>query len=455
MKIRHLMPLLLSLGIIFASTPMAAAVEKPDMSNITAPVPDGGQPRPVVPMKQTAQCAKSDLTDDIDIDVESPVARAFQIKELHKHATGKGVKVAVIDSGITPNPRLPNIIPGGDYVMGEDGLKDCDHHGTLIAGIIAGQPSEDDSFVGVAPDVELISIRQTSGAFGPENEEDATKASSTLATLASGIVRAVNMGADVINMSVTSCYPAETVVDTNDLKSAINYAYQRGVVLVTAAGNANNETCVPNPGYDPANGSDDRNWTDASVISMPSYYTPAVISVGGVEPNMEPFLTTMAGPWVDIAAPASGIVSLDPDGNGSLANASPDKDGNLVKLTGTSFASAYVSGLVALMLEKEPQLTPHDIEDRLKASARPGPDNIVNIYGAGAVDSLGVLTTAGYASKLPTHTASVTKDNEEISPETIAAIGVGIIILVCIVMMSVLGASRLTRQISEPRSENE
>ena len=156
--------------------------------------------------------------------------------ELHKYATGKGVKIAIIDSGVTPNPRLPNLKGGGDYVMGKNGLEDCDHHGTLIASIIGAQPSPDDTFQGIAPDAELISIRQTSGAYGPEKEEDKDKASSTLATLANGIVRATNMGADVINMSVTSCYPSDTEVDTNDLKAALNYAYQKGVIMVTAAG---------------------------------------------------------------------------------------------------------------------------------------------------------------------------------------------------------------------------
>lgn len=427
---------------------LAHAVEKPDMSNITAPVPDGGEPKPTVPMKQTAQCATSGLTDDIDPTAESPINKAFNIPELHKYATGKGVKIAIIDSGVTPNPRLPNLKGGGDYVMGENGLDDCDHHGTLIASIIGAQPSPNDTFQGIAPDAELISIRQTSGAYGPEKEEDKDKASSTLATLANGIVRATNMGADVINMSVTSCYPATTEVDTNDLKAALNYAYQKGVIMVTAAGNANGSSCTPNPGFDPKHGDDPRNWEGATTISMPSYYTSTLISVGGTTPTMQPFLTTMSGPWVDTAAPATDIIGLDPKGNGTLTNASADEEGNLTKLTGTSFSSAYISGLVALMLEKEPGLTPKDVEDRLKSASRPGPDALTNVYGAGVIDSLGVLTTAGYSPKTTTSSQQAPEKKTPQDPYLYAMIATGIIALISTILFAAFGTNKLTTQLS-------
>ena len=435
------------------TTPLATAqIEPPNMSDNNTPVPDGGEPRPAVPMKQTTHCANSGLTKDINTQLESPVSKALNIPELHKYATGKGVTIAVIDSGITPNPRLKNLKGGGDYVMGEDGLEDCDHHGTLIAGIIAAQPSPNDSFVGMAPDATLISIRQTSGAFSPAKEEDKDKGTSTLSTLASGIVHAVNMGADIINMSVTSCYPAETIVDTSDLKAAINYAYQRGVVLVTAAGNVNSQTCTPNPAYDPAHGKDLRNWKGATTLSMPSYYTPALISVGGTTPTMEPFLTTMAGPWVDVAAPATGIISLDPDGNGTLANASPNDKGELVKLTGTSFSSAYITGLIALMLEKDPSLTPKEVEERLKAASRPGPDSLVNIFGSGAIDALGVLTTTGYATEQGKSSQEAEPRKDRISPHIHAIITAGIISALAITLFAALGTTTLVNNINPTRT---
>ena len=71
--------------------------------------------------------------------------------------------VAVVDTGVNPSVRLPHLRGEGDYVDGGDGLTDCDTHGTVIASIIGAAPAEGDALVGVAPDAELLSIRQSSG----------------------------------------------------------------------------------------------------------------------------------------------------------------------------------------------------------------------------------------------------------------------------------------------------
>ena len=74
-----------------------------------------------------------------------------------------------------PGPRLPNVDPGGDFVESTDGLTDCDGHGTLVAGLIAGQPGPD-GFSGVAPGRRVLSIRSTSAKFSPREpgEDQAT-----------------------------------------------------------------------------------------------------------------------------------------------------------------------------------------------------------------------------------------------------------------------------------------
>ena len=84
--------------------------------------------------------------------------------------------VAVIDTGVWPSPRLPHLRGGGDYVMAGDGLSDCDTHGSVVASIIGASPAEGDGLVGVAPEAEIISIRQSSGMFVRErggNDDDA------------------------------------------------------------------------------------------------------------------------------------------------------------------------------------------------------------------------------------------------------------------------------------------
>src|SRR5699024_1647780 len=141
-----------------------------------------------------------------------------------------------IDSGVNANARLPRLEGGGDYIMSEDGLFDCDHHGTLIAGIIGAQPARNDNFVGVAPDSSILSIRQTSGAYGPE-DLDSDTGPSTVSTLSRAIVRAANEGATVINLSVTACVPGQSRANISELIGALHYAAEeRNAVVVASAG---------------------------------------------------------------------------------------------------------------------------------------------------------------------------------------------------------------------------
>src|SRR6202000_1648683 len=72
--------------------------------------------------------------------------------------------VRVLDTGVRCGPRLPEVHPGADYVAATDGLTDCDGHGTLVAGLIAGQPG-DDGFAGIAPAARLLSLRGASAKF--------------------------------------------------------------------------------------------------------------------------------------------------------------------------------------------------------------------------------------------------------------------------------------------------
>src|ERR1700761_6867854 len=75
--------------------------------------------------------------------------------------------------GVAPNPRLPHLSAGGDYVSTGDGTQDCDGHGTAVAGIVAATSAPADDFSGVAPDAELISIRQSSTKFGAATDSAA------------------------------------------------------------------------------------------------------------------------------------------------------------------------------------------------------------------------------------------------------------------------------------------
>lgn len=430
-------------------TPTAQAIPYPDMTNANQyPIPAGTQPQPTIPMTKAGECKRMGIVPNTNPETTPPAQLAWNMNKLHEFATGKGIKVAVIDSGINPNIRLPQLTGGGDYVTGGDGLEDCDSHGTLVAGIIGAQEAQNDEFVGVAPDVEIISIRQTSAAYVPEKPEDQGKQTSSLATLANAIVRAVNLGANVINMSVTSCYPADVNVDTRDLQAAINYANSRGVVLVTAAGNADPDSCKPNPGPSAEIPTDTRGWETVETLSMPSYYTPGLISVGGVTPRGAVFEQTMTGPWIDVAAPASDIVSLDPAGGdrGTIINGEV-VDSDIVPVSGTSFASAYVAGLVALMLEVDPELTPGQVSDRLMNAARPSNTVSRGATGAGAVDPVAALTSV--SSAVGTGVSSLPVDDLDDDVRGVgfwAGVVFVLVLLTCVVVLGYIGLFELNRR---------
>lgn len=354
--------------------------------------PEDTDPRPPVPMEQKTVCATSAVIPDSQFHT-IPASSVFRVDDLHRFATGRGQTVAVIDSGVTPNARLPRLVGAGDYVAGGDGLSDCDHHGTLIAGIIGAQPAQNDTFIGVAPDASIVSLRQTSGAFGPERSEDREVSGSTLSSLAKAIVRAANHDATVINLSVTACVPANAAVDLSELRGALHYAaVERDAVVVSSAGNVD-QTCEANLGPDPEDPLDPLGWDQATTVSLPSYIDQYVLSVGGSTLTGDIYENTMPGPWVDVSAPAVNIVSLDPvaGDRGGLINAEVTRDGT-APISGTSFASAYVSGLAALIRERYPHLSALQVRNRIINSAHLSAVGLNNHLGFGPVDPFQALT---------------------------------------------------------------
>lgn len=236
---------LLGLSVFGAPAP-AFAIGPPqiDPGALAAAKALSGRPAPLEPTEQRSVCAEPVLNGGPPVEV--PVSQAvLDLPAAWQFSRGAGQKVAVIDTGVNRHPRLPALQAGGDYVSGTDGTVDCDGHGTLVAGIIAARPSPDDAFVGVAPEAEILTIRQLSLAFEAKDRRGAQEAPGAIAsagygnvlTLAAAVVRAVDMGATVINISEVAC--AAAGVDTVDepLGAAVKYAYDRNVVVVAAAGN--------------------------------------------------------------------------------------------------------------------------------------------------------------------------------------------------------------------------
>ena len=117
-----------------------------------------------------------------------------------------------------------------------DGTQDCDAHGTLVAGIIAAAPDLN-GFSGIAPDVTLISIRQSSAKFGLASDSSSSGVGD-VDTMAAAVRTAADLGASVINISSVACVPVESALDDRALGAALAYAVDvKNAVVVAAAGN--------------------------------------------------------------------------------------------------------------------------------------------------------------------------------------------------------------------------
>ncbi|MCV7319015.1 type VII secretion-associated serine protease mycosin [Mycolicibacterium confluentis] len=478
----------LMLVALSANVPAAQAITPPTVD--PAMVPADGKPGPDQPMRQSNMCAQAITIEDPNVAVTAPGFTMLNISRAWEFSTGNGVPVAVIDTGVNPNPRLP-VVAGGDYIMGGDGLMDCDAHGTIVASLIgaapqgtpmpprmparpafpppagpapvtqgppppAGQPAppapppppapvtvtevrpapppeppppdapppaqpanapgdpvpgapeipavpgpppgEPDGVAGVAPHAVIIAIRQSSRAYefvDPQpGDHEARRKAGTISSLAEAIVHAANMGAKVINISVTSCVSAADPLDQRALGAAVWYAATvKDAVIVAAAGNEGEDNCAQNPLFDPLNADDPRDWRQVKTVSSPSWFSDYVLSVGAVDNTGAPLAKSLAGPWVAAAAPGVGIMGLSPQ-NGTAVNAyPPTKPGEPnTPFWGSSFSAAYVSGVAALVRAKYPDLTAHQVVNRILQTAHNPPRGVDNQVGYGVVDPVAALT---------------------------------------------------------------
>ncbi|MGW5450608.1 type VII secretion-associated serine protease mycosin [Nocardia sp. NPDC003979] len=402
--------MLCAAALLVASTPIVAqfgeplAVAAPHGQLLPAILPPGidhaalgvaqdisGRAAPLEPTEQRTVCAQPRLTGAPP--KEAPVAqRVLDLESAWQFSRGAGQKVAVIDTGVNRHPRLPALQTGGDYVADSDGTVDCDGHGTLVAGIIAARPSPDDAFVGVAPDAEILTIRQLSLAYQAKDKRGDPPPGTiddsgygNVLTLAGAVVRAVDFGATVINISEVACATAGSNTADGALGAAVQYAYERNVVVVAAAGNVQSDGACSAQ-------NDGTGWGSVKTVASPAWFSPYVLAVASVDPSGAPSELSLNGPWIGVAAIGRQIVSLDskPGGTG-LVDAVETSEG-LSAIEGTSFAAPYVAGLAALVRARFPHLTAQQVIDRIVRTAhQPGAGRDDKI-GAGLIDPTAALT---------------------------------------------------------------
>jgi type VII secretion-associated serine protease mycosin len=287
---------------------------------------------------------------------------ALHAQQAWQTTKGAGVTVAVLDTGVdSTHPDLTGQVLAGKDEVGfgaKPGDKAWAKHGTGMAAIIAGHghgPGDGDGVLGIAPQARILPVRVILEDKDPQRQKARTDRGDALPA---GIRWAVDHGADVINLSLGDDSATAAPVAAED--DAIRYALSKGVVVVASAGN----------GGDAADRS-----------SYPAAY-PGVISVAAVDRHGEHASFSTHRWYTSVSAPGVEVVIADPDRtyyNG----------------WGTSAASAYASGAVALIRSAYPKLSPAQVKQVLEDTTRDKPAGGRNDeVGTGLIDPAAALAAA-------------------------------------------------------------
>lgn len=281
-------------------------------------------------------------------------------------ATGSGVTVAVVDSGVDDrNAHLTDAVLDGRTFVGGSATRDARLHGTAIAGIIAARPLGERSGVqGLAKGARILPVKvvadENDGEEGPDTDAR---------VLAEGIRYATDQGAEVINVSLS------TSEDDPGLRAAVARATAAGSLVVASSGTRASED-------DPASG-----------VRYPAGY-PGVLGVAAVDADDRVAATSVRGPHVDLAAPGVEVLTTF----GAWGDCYLADDGS------TSYATGYVSAAAALVAQRFPGEGPSRWAHRLEVTAarerRDARDDAVGWGVVQPVEALTAVVDAGLAGPL-------------------------------------------------------
>jgi serine protease len=331
--------------------------------------------------------------------LDNPVYGGIHTKSAWDTASGSGVTVAIIDTGIAyenynasngkkyykaPDLADTCFVPGYDFVENDSHPNDDNSHGTHVAGTVAQSTNNSVGMAGVAYDSCLMPVKVLN-----------RNGSGTYSAIASGIRFAADNGARVINLSLGGSSSSQTLLD------ALAYAYAKGVTIVAAAGN-----------------------DGQGQVSYPAAHDDYVIAVGATRFDETKAGYSNYGSSLDIMAPG-GDTSVDQNGDGYgdgvLQNTFNPNNKNTSQFgywffQGTSMAAPHVAGVAALVLSNGNASTPAEVRRALEETADDlGTVGRDNVYGHGLVNALSVLS---WLSADPTPSPEPTPEpTPEPSPE--------------------------------------
>jgi subtilisin family serine protease len=269
----------------------------------------------------------------------------MQLPQAHALARGDKVLIAIIDGGVDKNhPELAGVIVDTFDAIGAG--EPAHPHGTAVAGAIASQLR----LKGTAPAAQILAAR----AFGAQR----ASSEGTTFNIVKAIEWAVSRKARIINLSFAGSRDPKIEV-------ALKAARARGIVLVAAAGNDGPTSAPRYPAAD-----------------------PNVIAVTATDEQDKLFAAAVRGKHIAVAAPGVDLWL-------------PSVEGTYQETSGTSFSAAEVSGTIALLLERRPDLEPEAVRRTLMATARDlGPRGLDPQYGAGLVDAYQALLAVGATAEM-------------------------------------------------------
>lgn len=285
---------------------------------------------------------------------------------------GAGVVVAVLDTGVAyedytqgskkyfkaPDLSGVSFVSGYDFVNNDTHPNDDMGHGTHVSGTIAGTLNNTIGVAGIAPLASIMPVKVLN-----------SRGSGTYASVADGIRFAADNGADIINMSLGGTATSETI------RAAIQYAHEKGVVIIAASGNGGTGT-----------------------VGYPAAYDEYVIAVGAVRyDNAKPWYSNW-GTSLDIVAPG-GDTGVDQDGDGytdgilqQTFQGSNYGAFQYLSQAGTSMAAPHVSGVAALLIAHGNATTSANVRTALQSTAKDlGAVGRDNTFGYGLVNPLAAL----------------------------------------------------------------
>jgi subtilisin family serine protease len=266
--------------------------------------------------------------DDPYLEMQSAV-RQLEVEAAHHWATGKGITVAVIDSAVdTGHPELAGQIRlARDFVTSDSRSGRGDIHGTAVAGVIAALANNQEGIVGVAPEVRIEALR----ACWQSSPADAAARCSSF-TLAKALEFVVENRPDILNLSLTG--PPD-----NLLSRLLTIAVRRGIIVVTAyPSNSTSESPFPAalPGLIVARTMDQHRGNLQASVSL-----------------------------VEVVAPGDEILTTAPDAAYKF-------------MSGSSIAAAHVSGVAALLLERDPELSAYELAGLMTGPGNSPDERMVN-----------------------------------------------------------------------------